>query len=48
VSIAQRPLSLDRCPAFDPSGSNAVEIDELITAVTNALSGCSQRRDQSA
>jgi cysteine-rich repeat protein len=40
VNIALGTLSIDRCPAFDASGNGGVEINELITAVRNALNGC--------
>lgn len=40
VNIALGTLSIDRCPAFDPSGNGSVEINELIAAVANALNGC--------
>jgi len=40
VSIALGSQPLDRCPAFDASGNGIVEINELILAVNNALSGC--------
>lgn len=40
VSIALGSLPITACPAFDPSGSGRVEINELIAAVNNALNGC--------
>jgi hypothetical protein len=40
VNIALGTLSIDRCPAFDPSGNGSVQINELIAAVANALNGC--------
>ncbi|MGH7290888.1 MAG: hypothetical protein ACREJT_06735, partial [Myxococcota bacterium] len=42
VNIALGTLSVDRCPAFDPSGDGNVAINELIAAVANALNGCPQ------
>jgi cysteine-rich repeat protein len=40
VSIALGLQSIDRCPAFDLSANGGVEINELISAVNNALNGC--------
>ena len=40
VNIALGEQPVGNCPAFDPSGSGAVEINELILGVTNALQGC--------
>ncbi|HSP98650.1 MAG TPA: hypothetical protein VL049_15620, partial [Candidatus Dormibacteraeota bacterium] len=38
IALEEQPVSI--CPAFDPSASNAVEINELVMGVNNALSGC--------
>jgi hypothetical protein len=40
VNIALEQLPLATCPAFDENDSRAVEVNELIVAVSNALSGC--------
>lgn len=40
TSIALGSQSLDACPGLDADGSGAVEVDELITAVSFALVGC--------
>jgi hypothetical protein len=38
IALGEQPLS--RCPSFDPSGSGKVELNELIRALNNSLSGC--------
>jgi len=38
ISLGEGPLSL--CPAMDRNGSGEVTVDELVTAVDNALTGC--------
>ena len=40
VGVALGTQPLDACPAFDANHNGTVTIDELIAAVTNALSGC--------
>lgn len=40
VNIALGLQAIDACPIFDGDGSNAVEIDALITAVDHVLKGC--------
>jgi hypothetical protein len=40
VNIALDSQPIDRCPALDSSGNGGVEINELISAVSNALNGC--------
>ena len=40
VGVALGTQPLDACIAFDANHSGTVTIDELIAAVTNALSGC--------
>jgi len=40
VSVAQNALPISACPSFDTDGSGAVEISELIDAVSAALVGC--------
>jgi len=40
VNIALGNQSLASCPAFDRSGNGQVEINELISAVNDALNGC--------
>ncbi len=40
VNIALDNAALDTCPSFDRDGNGGVSIDELITAVVNAQTGC--------
>lgn len=40
VNIALGSLPLDDCTVFDANTSGAVEVDELIAAVSSALAGC--------
>jgi hypothetical protein len=40
VNIALSSLPVSRCPAFDRNGDNMVVVNELITAVNAALTGC--------
>jgi hypothetical protein len=40
ASIALKTAAVDACPAFDTDGNGAVEVDEIIAAVGNALAGC--------
>ena len=40
VTVALDALPVNDCPAFDTDGSNTVTVDELLTALNNALSGC--------
>ncbi|HSQ01567.1 MAG TPA: hypothetical protein VL049_30455, partial [Candidatus Dormibacteraeota bacterium] len=40
VNIAQGGAPLSQCPSFDINGDNMVGINELITAVNNALGSC--------
>lgn len=40
VNIALGSAQLDACPAFDADGNDAVTVDELITAIGFALTGC--------
>ncbi len=41
VSIALGNATITECSALDQDGSGTVSVDELITAVNNALNGCS-------
>lgn len=41
VNIALGSSGLDACPSYDANGNQAVGVEELITAVNNALDGCS-------
>lgn len=41
VNIALGSSGLDACPSYDANGNEAVGVEELITAVNNALDGCS-------
>jgi hypothetical protein len=40
VDIALGLLPLEECEKFDRDGNKTVTIDELLTAVNNALAGC--------
>jgi hypothetical protein len=40
VNIALGSRALDACPSYDANGNDAVGVEELITAVNNALNGC--------
>ena len=40
VDIALAVLPVSACPAFDANHNDAVTIDELLTAVNNALTTC--------
>jgi hypothetical protein len=40
VNIALENLPLSACPTFDQDATGAVEVYELIAAVSNALNGC--------
>lgn len=40
VNIALGTSSAGVCPALDPSGDNAVTVDEILQAVANGLVGC--------
>jgi hypothetical protein len=42
VNIALGLGEVDACAAGDPSGDGNVTVDEILTAVNNALSGCPQ------
>ncbi|MBI1815511.1 MAG: hypothetical protein HYR72_11070 [Deltaproteobacteria bacterium] len=42
VEIALGLLPLDECPSFDADMSRTVTVDELVTAVNNALNGCAE------
>jgi hypothetical protein len=43
VTMALGTSPVDRCPDFDPGGNGAVSVDELVTAVNDALAGCGSR-----
>jgi hypothetical protein len=38
VALGNRPI--EDCEAGDPDGSRTVTVDELVTAIQNALNGC--------
>jgi hypothetical protein len=40
VNIALGNSSLNECAAFDANDSGTVTVEELVTAVNNALRGC--------
>jgi hypothetical protein len=40
VSIATGGAEASACLAGDPSGDLAVTVDEILTAISNALDGC--------
>jgi CSLREA domain-containing protein len=40
ISIALGTTSVATCPALDPNGDDEVTIDEVLTAVNHAVSGC--------
>jgi len=40
VDIALGTMDVTGCPDFDTNGSGAVEVDELVAAVSAALGGC--------
>lgn len=40
VNIALGTLSVAECLSFDTDGSGTVTVDEVVRALTNALSGC--------
>ena len=40
VNIALAPVPFDDCPEFDTDGDRKMGVDELVTAVNKALSGC--------
>jgi hypothetical protein len=40
VNIALDQAALAECPAMNANGDLQVSVDELITAVNNALNGC--------
>jgi len=40
VNIALGTQSVDNCLAGDADGSRTVTVDEILTAIQNALNGC--------
>jgi hypothetical protein len=40
VNIALERAALIECPVFDQNDSQRVEVNELVSAVNSALSGC--------
>jgi hypothetical protein len=40
VNIALGNVSLSDCKVFDGGGDGLVTVDEILTAVNNALNGC--------
>jgi hypothetical protein len=42
VNIALGNLAVQACPAFDRNANGRADVNELITAVSNALNGCPQ------
>ena len=45
VNVALGIASVEQCPAIDVNGDGEVTIDELISAVGQALQGCEVRAD---
>jgi hypothetical protein len=48
VSVALGILSVDECPVFDFNGDRLVTVDEIITAVRQALEGCPDKTPRAA
>ena len=42
VNIALGDAAATTCPAGDANDDNEITVDEILTAVNNALNGCSQ------
>jgi hypothetical protein len=42
VNIALGEAPLSQCEAGDGNGDNEITVDEILTAVNNALQGCPQ------
>jgi len=40
IGIAVGDALIELCPAGDPSGDGAITVDEILSALSNALDGC--------